>query len=61
MAQQGKLAAFAPAADWPKHQGPGQVADALTGYLPLPVETKQAILETTDPRERLEKLEAALA
>jgi RNA polymerase sigma factor (sigma-70 family) len=61
LAQQGKLGAFAPGADWSKHQGPGQVADALTSYLPLPVETKQAILETTDPRQRLEKLSAALA
>lgn len=60
LAQQGRLAAFAPGADWAKHQGPGQVADALTSYLPLPVETKQAILETADPRQRLEKLSAAL-
>jgi len=39
---------------------PGKLADTITPYLPLRVEQKQEILETTDVQERLEKLSLIL-
>ena len=39
---------------------PGKLADTITPYLPLRVDQKQEILETTDVQERLEKLSLIL-
>jgi ATP-dependent Lon protease len=39
---------------------PGRLADSITPYLPLRVESKQDILETVSAKERLEKLSVLL-
>ncbi|MCC6445496.1 MAG: endopeptidase La [Armatimonadetes bacterium] len=39
---------------------PGRLADTITPYLPLRVDSKQDILETISPKERMEKLHLIL-
>jgi RNA polymerase sigma factor (sigma-70 family) len=52
----------APALAGVKGQGPGHLADTITsGLSSLPLAARQEILETIDPRERLEKLSVYLA
>ncbi|SEN00877.1 endopeptidase La [Lihuaxuella thermophila] len=41
-------------------EDPGRLADVITSHLPLKIADKQSILETTDVKERLEKLLAIL-
>jgi RNA polymerase sigma factor (sigma-70 family) len=54
--------AAAPALVGMKGQGPGHLADTITsGVSSLPLAARQEILETIDPRERLEKLSSYLA
>ena len=37
-------------------ENPGHLADSVVGHVPLKLEDKQALLETFDPNQRLEKL-----
>jgi hypothetical protein len=61
MSREETAAVAAPALAGIKGQGPGRLADTIASGLSLPVEARQEILETTDPRERLEKLSAYLS
>ena len=59
MVEQARTIGFAPTV--PEGLGPGRLADAVAAGVALPLEARQQLLETLDPRERLEKLSGFLS